>query len=274
MKNAKFNIACASFGFLLSLVVGIITRASFGVLLLRAFIFALVFAAVSFGLQVVFKTLFSAEESGDTLAQQDDGGRSGSVVNITLPEEDLPMENNAQRFFVGENHQMLNEGDYGHSINGNVAVPTVEHTTNAPQHIDVTTGDVATEIDAASPRFASGDDVPVATTSAPASTPSGNVSSDADTRQTSSQPSGFTAAPLQSVAQSSSSGGLDSLPDLSGLGEVSVSSSASESAPSASAAPSSPVRSASASAVSAKVNISDAALMAKAISTALSSDSD
>lgn len=261
MKNAKFNIACASFGFLLSLVVGIITRASFGVLLLRAFIFALVFAAISFGLQIVFKTVLSTEEQSDSLSQPEDGGKPGSVVNITLQEEELPVENDAQRFFVGENHQMLNEDDYGHAINETVA--DAEHA-GSPQHIDMTMDDEATEIDAASPRFASGGD-----------SSSGNVA-----QQSAPQQTGFTAAPLQNVAKSSASGGSDNLPDISGLGEISGGSGA-ETNDTVASEPVEPVarsasvsRSSSASNISATVNVSDAALMAKAISTALASDSD
>lgn len=251
MKNAKFNIICASCGFLLSLVVGIITRASFGVLLLRAFIFALVFAAVSFGLQIVFKTVLSTEEQGDSLTQSEDGAKAGSVVNITLQEEELPMENNAQRFFVGENHQMLNEDDYGHSLN-----ETADTQVASAQHVDMVMDDADEETDADSPRSASGE----------------NASSEDVAQQSPSQQTGFTAAPLQNVAQSSavSDGGLASLPDISGLGGDSESSAPEVVAPEPVSAP----RSTSASSISAKVNVSDAALMAKAISTALASDSD
>lgn len=185
MKNAKLNIAFAVFGFLLSLIVGIITHASFGVLLLRAIIFAIVFAAISIALQMLFKTVLSV--GGEDQAESLSGGEEktvGAVVDITLPDEDLPTVPDAPAFNVGSNHQMLNESDY-----------------SKPRSPEATFS--------SHPAAKAYDAV--------------QVNSSAASLDVSTNPEGFVAAPLANVAQSSvqqtasaggNDGGLPNLPDL------------------------------------------------------------
>lgn len=117
MKKLIFNVSFAAFGFLLSLIVGIVSPVTIGVTLIRAFIFAAIFAAISVGLQILFKTVLStSEEQGDGLAADGDAKNVGSVVDITLPDEDLPTDEDAPRFYVGASHHMLNESDYNRPV--------------------------------------------------------------------------------------------------------------------------------------------------------------
>lgn len=114
LKNATLTAIFAGIGFLLSLVIGLFSPVYPGVLFLRAFIFAIVFAVLSFCIQLVFSKFVSvADESSDAVAASDDTSKAtGSVVDITLPDEDLPVEDNASQFKVGSNYQMLNKSDF------------------------------------------------------------------------------------------------------------------------------------------------------------------
>lgn len=242
MKNAKLNIAFPAFGFLLSLIVGIITRASFGVLLLRAIIFAVLFAAISIAIQLLFKTVLSVsgEEQSDSLGGGEDKA-VGSVVDITLPDEDLPTVPNAPTFNVGSNHQMLNESDYNKP--------------RAPEAV-----------------FSS---KPIA------AQPSGGVSAQASSSSPdASSGVGFVAAPLENVAQSSAqqTGNIDNNGELPALSDLHIGDDDDGPVVEDADLPDDNVsvlpKSSASKSANTNIDNKDTVLMARAISTVLANDSN
>jgi hypothetical protein len=84
----KIAAGCAAGAFLLSFLIGLITRNPFGVVILRAFLLALLFAGVGTGLRYVVRRYLPeampSASAAPATAEQERGGR----VDITLPEED------------------------------------------------------------------------------------------------------------------------------------------------------------------------------------------
>jgi hypothetical protein len=84
----------AAAGLVLSLLVGLLARNPFGVMLLRALLFALFFGAVGAGMQYVVRRFLPGIADGE--AAGDEGGGDGamkpvgSTIDIVLPEEPLP----------------------------------------------------------------------------------------------------------------------------------------------------------------------------------------
>jgi len=88
-ENGKTAAICAGAAFLLSLLVGLITRNPFGVVLLRAFLLAVLFAVLGGGVRLVIAKYLPdllSGAAGPSAAPHDGEGR-GSRVNIVLPEE-------------------------------------------------------------------------------------------------------------------------------------------------------------------------------------------
>jgi hypothetical protein len=84
----------AAAGLVLSLLVGLLARNPFGVMLLRALLFALLFGGVGAGLQYVVRR-FLPEIAGGEAAGAGGGGDTaqrpeGSTIDIVLPEEPIP----------------------------------------------------------------------------------------------------------------------------------------------------------------------------------------
>lgn len=113
MKNVKVIAGFSVFGFLLSFLFGLFSRSGFFRVLLSAFLFAVVFAAMGFIVQYVFKNVLDmgmdSEDSGFSETQSS----VGQHVDITVEEEDIPESGDDSHFMVGTNLQMLNESDYG-----------------------------------------------------------------------------------------------------------------------------------------------------------------
>jgi hypothetical protein len=85
----------AAAGLVLSLLVGLLARNPFGVMLLRAFLFALLFGGIGAGMQYVVRR-FLPEIAGGEAAGTDSGGEAavkpeGSTIDIVLPEEPVPV---------------------------------------------------------------------------------------------------------------------------------------------------------------------------------------
>ena len=117
MKNVKFIAGFSIFGFLLSLISGLISHSSpAGVIFLHALIFALVFAFLAVGLQFVFEKVLDidcqADQSAGTEAVSASGtGSEKHSVDFYVEDEELSDDDNDAQFFVGNNHQMLYEDD-------------------------------------------------------------------------------------------------------------------------------------------------------------------
>jgi hypothetical protein len=84
----------AAAGLVLSLLVGLLARNPFGVMVLRALLFAILFSGVGAGMQYVVRR-FLPEIAGSEAAGPEGGGDAavkpeGSTIDIVLPEEPVP----------------------------------------------------------------------------------------------------------------------------------------------------------------------------------------
>lgn len=77
----------AGAGFVLSILIGLLSRNPFGVALLRAILLGLFFGALGAGARFVF-TKYLAEQTGETAGAAE--GKTGQTIDITLPEEGPP----------------------------------------------------------------------------------------------------------------------------------------------------------------------------------------
>ncbi len=115
MKNLKFILGFSIFGFALSFFFGLFSGAAFGRILLLAFIFALVFAVLGFAMQFLFQKVLNISDSyADSSPVSENASRpysTGQNVDITIEDQDFPEGSDDSQFFVGTNHQMLNEED-------------------------------------------------------------------------------------------------------------------------------------------------------------------
>jgi hypothetical protein len=91
----------AAAGLVLSLLVGLLARNPFGVLVLRAVLFAVFFGGVGAGMHYVVRRFLPELTGGGTTgtAAADDaaGKPEGSTIDIVLPEEPLPVAGSSQQ---------------------------------------------------------------------------------------------------------------------------------------------------------------------------------
>lgn len=116
VKNIKFVLISASCGFLLSFICGLFSHGGFLHMIVMAVIFGIVFGALAALIQFLGNGILNVDNvpspaaAGD--APVDASPKTGSIVNLTIKDEDLPTEENSPQFFVGSNHQMLSKNDY------------------------------------------------------------------------------------------------------------------------------------------------------------------
>ena len=119
MKNLKFIAGFSIFGFLLSIFSSLknVSR-SFGGRFFIALCFALGFGILAAAIMFVTQKFVLAENTADISDSGNSSGKnphnsvSGSQpVDIVVQDEDLPSEDGGPQFYVGENHQMLNDED-------------------------------------------------------------------------------------------------------------------------------------------------------------------
>lgn len=109
MKRTRFIIGFAFFGFFWSFIFGLFSHGGFFRMCIIALIFAAVFACLGFLIVFLFNTVFKI----DTVQQlSDEKPATGGIVDIVVQDEDLPKDEEAPQFYVGESHQMLADGDY------------------------------------------------------------------------------------------------------------------------------------------------------------------
>lgn len=118
MKGAKIAGAFAAAGFVLSFVSGLFSGGGVGHVLGMAVLFAVVFGALGCVVQWLAMGVLNvnnASDSGaaDGQAVADKTRKTGATIDVIVKDEELPSEENSPRFFVGNNHQMLNASDYG-----------------------------------------------------------------------------------------------------------------------------------------------------------------
>ena len=112
MFNLKNVAASAGVGFVLSFLISIISTHRFFVASFRGFIFAVVFALLAFVAGFLNKRFLSVETLLDS---KDEAGKkplskAGSVVNITIDDENLTEDEAAPNFDVSANKNFFNGG--------------------------------------------------------------------------------------------------------------------------------------------------------------------
>lgn len=105
MVSPRFTAVFAAIGFCLSFLIGLICRVGFFHSIIRACLFALVFAALSIVISLIFKKFLSVTGEGE--ASSASSPAAGGIVNITVDEDPLPDESNAPKFSVENNRKTL-----------------------------------------------------------------------------------------------------------------------------------------------------------------------
>ncbi|MBQ9494549.1 MAG: hypothetical protein IJR50_02785 [Treponema sp.] len=259
MKKLKFVISFAAFGFLLSFLFGLFSRSGIVRILLVALIFCAIFAVLGFVIQLLLDTILHVDnvQAASSVAIGSVAPKTGSHVDIVVQDEALPTDENAPQFFVGENHQMLNEEDYDDgSVHGFAKTQS-----DADSEKEMPSGNVDTIHEL------------------------GNVASTAPIEKKTADGEGFVPVPLQETVQNmsskeagtSSSGikkdeTLDELPNFQDLQDLQTSSMSVDDIVEDSEFSSPPLK--NKSAADRKFSENDTILMAKAISTALVKDAE
>lgn len=267
MRSIKALIVSAAFGFVLSFVFGLFSHAAILIVLLRALIIALVFAGLGFALSLVSdKFLFDDSEGSDIASEPVVSSNSavGSQVDLYVHDEELSPGDSENNYYVDDNsRQMLNAADM-HSARPVFSQPQV-----SPAE------------DVAAPPASSSE--PAAANIEPLSEPAPKAAAlaqenaqAASASVPASEMSSPAAAPASSQAASSqgaNDSGLDTLPDMSSfVMENSSSSSEEDDNDSSVESDSHFATTVSHSSGSSDAGIQDAAVMAKAISSVLSSE--
>lgn len=116
MQTVKFVSIFAAIGFFLSLICGFFSGSPFVRILLTAFIFAFVFALLSFLIKIIYNKFLTVESNSENNQGKSDDyvvttSSVGNNVNLIVTDEDLEQSGNPNHYLVGNNHQMLNESD-------------------------------------------------------------------------------------------------------------------------------------------------------------------
>ena len=108
MINPKCTGIFSGVGFFLSFLIGLIAGNGFAHSLIVALIFALVFGVLSIGISILYGKFLSDGDSGiDVSKASSNLPNAGSVVNITIDEDNLPDETYSPKFAVGTNRPAL-----------------------------------------------------------------------------------------------------------------------------------------------------------------------
>lgn len=116
MKNLKYIVAFAIFGFFLSIVFALTAHVSFGWMLFRAFCFGVGFGVLGFGASYLLDNILGIGEqvvmtSTESAAQK--APTSSHAVDLYIENEELPSQTDEARFVVGMKPQMLTPSDVG-----------------------------------------------------------------------------------------------------------------------------------------------------------------
>ena len=114
MQGIKVSLSFAAFGFVLSLLFGFTSHAAFLILLLRAFIIALVFAGLGFVLFILADKFLMEDSDSVEISESSPSVSSpvGSKVDLYIRDQELDSDDGENTYFVDDSsHQMLNNSD-------------------------------------------------------------------------------------------------------------------------------------------------------------------
>ena len=102
MINPKNICICSCIGFCLSFLIGLFSDVRFANVLFRAFLFALLFAALCIGISFIYQKFLTTDTGGFSVEPEQAAQRpvSGGVVNIVVDDSALPEDAQTPRFEV------------------------------------------------------------------------------------------------------------------------------------------------------------------------------
>lgn len=113
-KHIKITVIFAAFGFLLSFLFGLFSHSSILMILLKALIFAVVFAALGFCISFLFsKFLIDEAHENDSIPENSAAANNsrGQNVDIVIQDQEIERSDSPNSFDVGSSFQMLNSSD-------------------------------------------------------------------------------------------------------------------------------------------------------------------
>lgn len=138
MRRIKTICAFAILGFLISFIFGLFSGRFIVFVFLRALIFTAIFALLGLGISFLYEKFLddeSSDMSSESINVNSSTGKEtvqkGQLVDVTIQDEELPQGNSSNHFVVNENHQMLNKNDTVQTTsepNANVSETTVAST--------------------------------------------------------------------------------------------------------------------------------------------------
>lgn len=115
MINPKFLCISAAVGFVLSFLIGVVSGIGFIHILLRAFIFAAVFAAVAAGATYLYQKFLSEanpdSDAGLGASSEKLAPKVGGIVDVTVDDSQLPEDEQGPQFYVGNNRASFGSED-------------------------------------------------------------------------------------------------------------------------------------------------------------------
>lgn len=109
--NPKNICISACVGFVLSFIIGLISRVTFGAITLRAFLFSLVFAALYVGISFLYEKFLSQPAKNVEVSdgENNSGQKSsaGNLINIVVDDSKLADDEQSPKFSVGNNRPNL-----------------------------------------------------------------------------------------------------------------------------------------------------------------------
>lgn len=114
MNKVKSILCFALFGFLLSFFTGFASHSSFIKIFFTALLFSAIFAVLGVVISIVWKNFLADDfDSSEGFNHSEKNLQDIShKIDITIEDESLPSDDNASKFFTGNNHQMLNKSDF------------------------------------------------------------------------------------------------------------------------------------------------------------------
>lgn len=116
MRSIKAILFSAAFGFILSFAFGLLSHSFFLIILVKALVFALVFAGASFLISILYSNFLSEDSSTDmnmeSSSEPSVNQNVGSKVDLVISDEALPSDDDENRYSVNDtSRQMLNSSD-------------------------------------------------------------------------------------------------------------------------------------------------------------------
>lgn len=136
--NFKPVILTSVIAFVLSFFVALISGAGFGISLLRAFISAICFGALTVGISFLYNKFLNdtpSESSGSDSSSESNPAPIGNKVDIVIDDEELQDDENSPKFVLTGQNQMLNKGDVDNSANQGFTNSTNQFTKNEFENV-------------------------------------------------------------------------------------------------------------------------------------------